>query len=38
MYASSAGHLPIVECLVQQGADINAQDEVRNNNNNFYLL
>ena len=30
--ASSNGHLPVVEYLVNEGADINIQDYVRNNN------
>ena len=35
IHASDYGHLPVVEYLVQQGADINTQSEVRNPNNNF---
>ena len=35
MYASSNGHLPVVQYLVQQGADIHMQDKVRNHYNNF---
>ena len=35
MYASDRGHLPVVEYLVQQGADIHMQNKVRNHNNNF---
>ena len=30
MWASASGYLPVVECLVQQGAKINMQNEVRN--------
>ena len=30
--ASFKGHLPVVEYLVQQGAAINTQNEVRNHN------
>ena len=30
MWASISGHFTIVEYLVQQGADINTQNEVRN--------
>ena len=33
--ASMYGHLPVVEYLVQQGAAINIQSKVRNNN---YIL
>ena len=29
MYASSNGHLPVVQYLVQQGADIHMQDKVK---------
>ena len=32
MQASRYGHLPVVEYLVQQGADLHMQDKVRNNN------
>ena len=30
MYASDYGRLPVVQYLVEQGADINTQNEVRN--------
>ena len=33
MLASSNGRLPVVEYLVQQGASIDTQNKVRNNNN-----
>ena len=33
--ASYNGRLPVVEYLVQQGADINTQDKVRNNYINY---
>ena len=33
MYASQYGHLPVVQYLVQQGADINTQENVMNHNN-----
>ena len=36
--ASYYGRLPVVQYLVQQGADIHMQNEVRNHNNNFWLL
>ena len=36
MHASQYGHLPVVEYLVQKGADINIQNKVRNDIN--YLL
>ena len=32
MYASQYGHLPVVQYLVQQGAVIDTQNKVRNNN------
>ena len=35
MFASHNGRLPVVEYLIQQGADIQMQDEVRDHNNNF---
>ena len=38
MLASIGGHLPVVQYLVQQGADIDAQDKVRNNNDYYLLL
>ena len=37
-FASLKGHLPVVQYLVQQGADINTQDKVRNNINYYFLL
>ena len=33
MYASINGHLPVLEYLVQQGADIHIHDKVRKHNN-----
>ena len=33
--ASEYSHLPVVQYLAQQSADINAQDEVSNHNNNY---
>ena len=33
--ASDRGYLPVVQYLVQQGADINTQNKVRNHNNNY---
>ena len=33
MQASKYGHLPVVQYLVQQGADINTQENVMNHNN-----
>ena len=38
MWASMKGHLPVVQYLIQQGADINTQDEVRNHNDYYLLL
>ena len=38
MYASRYGYLSVVEYLVQQGADIDMQDKVRNSNNYYLLL
>ena len=38
MFASDNGHLPVVEYLVQQGADINVQDKVRNSMSSMYYL
>ena len=35
IYASMYDHLPVVQYLVQQGADIHMQDKVRNHYNNF---
>ena len=32
MHASNAGYLPVVQYLIQQGADIHMQDKVRNHN------
>ena len=33
MYASEYGHFHVIQYLVQQGADINKQNEVRNSIN-----
>ena len=38
MWASMKGHHPVVKYLVQQGANINTQDEVRNSINSMYYL
>ena len=38
MHASQFGHLTIVQYLVEQGAAINAQDEVRNSISSMYYL
>ena len=38
MRASMYGHLPVVEYLVQQGAAIDMQNNVRNHNNNNYNI
>ena len=38
MQASYKGHLPVVEYLVEQGADISTQDKVRNSINSIYYL
>ena len=35
MWASDNGHLPVVEYLVQQGADINLRRKVRKHDNNY---
>ena len=35
MLASNNGYLPVVQYLVQQGAQINTQNNVRNHNNNY---
>ena len=35
MRASRSGYLSVVQYLVQQGADINTQNKVRNHNNNY---
>ena len=32
------GHLPVVEYLLHQGADIHMQNKVRNNINSIYYL
>ena len=38
MSASDNGHLPVVQYLVQQGAAIDTQNEVRNSINSMYYL
>ena len=38
MLASTTGYHTVVEYLVQQGADIDTHDEVRNNNDYYLLL
>ena len=38
MWASMYGHLSVVQYLVEQGADINTQDKVRNSISSMYYF